>query len=89
MPTLQELEDLAPKLQKLHETFAHLREMVLSSNVALVEQQKEPALSTSSYGGDQSSYIEEPKNGSGGFAGSDSKKRRGVRVRKSLVFFPF
>jgi hypothetical protein len=83
MPTLQEIEELAPRLQKLHEAFLHLREMVLSSNTVVAEQHKEPALSLSNYGLDQNGY-DESKNGDGGFAGSDSKKRRGVSVRRPL-----
>jgi hypothetical protein len=87
MPTLQELEELGPRLQKLHETFAHLREMVLTSTAAMAEQQKDPALSASSYGVEQNGYMDDQKNGGGGFAGSDSKKRRGVSVRRSLLCF--
>ncbi|KAL1626051.1 hypothetical protein SLS56_007025, partial [Neofusicoccum ribis] len=80
-PAVSEVDDLIKQGQRIVESLARIREVVLTTQQAhLAEQAQDPRYkaTTNGYEPDEShhSYGEDPK-GAGGFAGSDPKKRRG------------
>lgn len=64
---------------RVYESFARIREVLLTQQLALAEQRAHDQgyKGSSEYDEDGSGYQEELKAG-GGFAGADAKKRRGV-----------
>lgn len=82
-PTINEVDDLVKHGQRIIDSLARIREVVLTTQQAhLAEQAQDPRLkATNGYEPEESHnpYGEDPKSG-GGFAGTDPKKRRGVRI---------
>jgi len=84
------VDDLVIKAQRMHESFIRIRDVVVSQQAALAEQAQEQRFKgvNGFNSEDPNGYGDDSK---GGFAGSDSKKRRGVshlfslRVTKMLT----
>lgn len=76
LPSLSEVESMLQLQRRSSDALARLRSAVLNQEHAIAEQQNQPREN----GG---VYREEPKTG--GFAGGDTKKRRGVS--SFLIFF--
>lgn len=79
-PTIGEVDDLMKQGQRIVDSLARIREVVLTTQQAhMAEQAQDPRYKTTNgYEPEESHnpYGEDPKGG-GGFAGSDPKKRRG------------
>lgn len=82
-PAIHEVDELMKQSQRIVESLARIREVVLTTQQAhLAEQAQDPRFKAANgYEPEEAHnpYGEDPKGG-GGFAGSDPKKRRGVRI---------
>jgi hypothetical protein len=76
------VDELMAKSRRIEESLKRIREMVMAQNHAMEQQMKDPGRH-GSYS-DINGYSDD-KQGMGGFAGNDTKKRRGV----SFFFFLF
>lgn len=78
IPTLENIEDLLQKSQKIQDALTRIKEVVITQNVAFAEQQKDPnPPMTNGYGAEPNGYQPPDETKAGGFAGPDPKKRRG------------
>jgi hypothetical protein len=69
------------KSRKIQDSLYRIRDVVLAQTAAIEEQMKDSNRNVSNgYAPDLGGYSDESK-GSGGFAGPDTKKRRGVSAR--------
>ena len=81
MPSLQECDDLVRQQTVVLDAINRIREGIITrQQQALAEQRsQDQAYKGSSEFGDDGSVYQDKLDGSGGFAGADAKKRRGVR----------
>ena len=82
LPTLAECDELIRRQSRVLESMTRLRDVIVKQQV-LAEQRTRDEVSkaSSEYGDDGHAYLDKldgSVNGSGGFAGGDPKKRRGV-----------
>lgn len=78
IPTLENIEDLLQKSQKIQDALTRIKEVVITQNVAFAEQQKGPNQQmVNGYGPEPNGYQPPDETKAGGFAGPDPKKRRG------------
>ena len=87
MPSLIECEEMIRQQSRVLDSMVRIREVIISQQQALAEQrnQDQNYKGSSEIDDDGISY-QDKLDGSGGFAGSDPKKRRGVS-RSSLPSF--
>ncbi|MCJ1412048.1 hypothetical protein MMC19_006140 [Ptychographa xylographoides] len=78
LPTLAECDDMIRRQNRVMDSMARIREVIVTQQHALEEQRnrEEANKESSDYGDDGNGYSEKGE-GAGGFAGSDAKKRRG------------
>ncbi|KAI9873219.1 MAG: hypothetical protein M1830_000685 [Pleopsidium flavum] len=79
LPTLLECDEMIRQHGRVYDSFARIREVLLTQQLALAEQRQHDQgyKGSSEYDEDGVGYQDELKGG-GGFAGADAKKRRGV-----------
>jgi hypothetical protein len=77
IPHLQTVDELMAKSRRIEESLKRIREMVIAQNHAMEQQMKDPGRNGSGSYQDMNGYSDD-KPGMGGFAGGDTKKRRGV-----------
>lgn len=84
LPTLAECEEMIRQHHRVYDSFARIRDVLLTQQLALAEQRahEQGYKGSSEYDEDGAGYQDEFKAG-GGFAGADAKKRRGVSVFQS------
>jgi hypothetical protein len=85
LPSLNEVEDMLHMQRRNQDALIRIRSAVVNQEQALAEQQMAQRKAFKSEDEHMAMYQEEFK-GTGGFAGADPKKRRGV---SSGRFFPF
>ncbi|EON69122.1 hypothetical protein W97_08308 [Coniosporium apollinis CBS 100218] len=77
MPNVAEVDELLDHSARIEESLRRIRDVVVTHQVAMAEQAQDPRCRPGSYeSGDPNSFNDDSK-GAGGFAGPDSKKRRG------------
>ncbi|KIW03562.1 hypothetical protein, variant 4 [Verruconis gallopava] len=76
VPHLQTVDELMAKSRRIEESLKRIREMVIAQNHAIEQQMKDPSRPVPANYPDMNGYSDD-KQGMGGFAGSDTKKRRG------------
>jgi hypothetical protein len=77
IPHLQTVEELMQKSRRIEDSLKRIREMVIAQNHAMEQQMKDSGRSGPGSYSDMNGYSDD-KPGMGGFAGGDTKKRRGV-----------
>jgi hypothetical protein len=77
IPHLQTVEELMQKSRRIEDSLKRIREMVIAQNQAMEQQMKDSGRSGPGSYSDMNGYPDD-KQGMGGFAGGDTKKRRGV-----------
>jgi len=78
IPTIENIEDLLQKSQKIHDALARIKDVVITQNVTFAEQQKGAnPLVSNGYAQEQNGYQQQDDSKAGGFAGSDPKRRKG------------
>jgi hypothetical protein len=77
IPHLGAVGELLQKSRRIEESLKRIREMVIAQHYAMEQQRKKPEPSGSENYTDMNGYADE-KQGMGGFANGDTKKRRGV-----------
>lgn len=78
MPNVAEVDELLDHSARIEESLRRIRDVVVTHQVAMAEQAQDLRCRPGSYeSGDPNSFNDDSK-GAGGFAGPDSKKRRGV-----------
>lgn len=79
MPRLEEVDDMLKHSERIQISLQRMREVVFNHQASMVEPPPDPRYARmNGYEHDaQSNYGDDPK-GTGGFAGPDPKKRRGV-----------
>ena len=89
LPSLHEVEDMLSLQRRNQEALLRIRTAVLNQEHALAEQMAQRK--AFKHGGvredDHMAMYQEDFKGSGGFAGPDSKKRRGVGFTHPISFF--
>lgn len=81
MPRLEEVDEMLKHSERIQISLQRMREVVFNHQASIVEPPQDPRYARmNGYEHDaQSNYGDDPK-GTGGFAGPDPKKRRGVSV---------
>jgi hypothetical protein len=81
MPSLIEVEEMMRQQTRVVESFARIREVIVTQQNAMAEQRSrdEANKQSSDYNDDGSGYSGKEEGG-GGFSGADAKKRRGVSL---------
>ena len=81
LPSLSEIDDMLRRQSRVLESLSRIKEVVITQQHALAEQRNRDEANkvSSDYGEDGSGYSDKA-DGAGGFAGPDSKKRRGVCI---------
>ena len=79
LPSLGEIDDLLRRQNRVVEALSRIKDVVITQQHALAEQRTRDEANKvpSDFGEDGSGYSDKA-DGAGGFAGPDSKKRRGV-----------
>ena len=86
LPTLNECDDIIQQQHKVLDAMTRIREVIINQQHALAEQRtRDEANKDSSEYGDDGPLGQDKSEGSGGFAGADPKKRRGVRSNAPFV----
>ena len=86
LPTLNECDDIIKQQHKVLDAMARIRDVIINQQHALAEQRtRDEANKDPSEYGDDGPLGQDKSEGSGGFAGADLKKRRGVRFNTPLV----
>ena len=88
LPTLNEVEDILHLQRRNQDALIRIRTAVVNQGQAMAEQMAQRKAYKPGEDEHMAMYQEELK-GAGGFAGADSKKRRGVSVLLTLTFFFF
>lgn len=84
LPSLHEVEDMINVQRQNQEALMRIRTAVLNQEHAMAEQMAQrKAFKSNGIHDDELAMYQDEFKGSGGFAGADAKKRRGVRF-----FFP-
>ena len=81
MPTLVECEEMIRRQTTVLDAMSRIREVVVAQQQALAEQRNRDEANKThqlEYREDAAAYQDKSEGG-GGFAGSDAKKRKGVR----------
>lgn len=86
LPTLNEVEDILHLQRRNQDALIRIRTAVVNQEQALAEQMAQRKAYKPGEDEHMAMYQEEFK-GAGGFAGADSKKRRGVSVSLTFPFF--
>ena len=91
MPSLQEVEEMLSVQRRNQDALLRIRAAVVSQEHALAEQmaQRKAFKAGGVRDDDHMAMYQDEYKGSGGFAGPDSKKRRGVRFPFLSFFFFF
>lgn len=79
IPTLENIEDLLQKNQKIHDALTRIKDVVNTQAVTFAEQQQKgvnPPV-TNGYQPEQNGYQPPDDSKAGGFAGPDPKRRKG------------
>ena len=79
IPHLQTVEELKQKSRRIEDSLKRIREMVIAQNHAMEQQMKDSGRGGPGSYSDSNGYPDD-RQGMGGFAGGDAKKRRGVSV---------
>ncbi|KAL9014686.1 MAG: hypothetical protein Q9173_000658 [Seirophora scorigena] len=80
MPTLAECDDLMDKQRRVLESMQRIKEVVVAQQHALAEQRNyENSYKPSAEPDDEGANFHDKREGGGGFAGAEAKKRRGSR----------
>jgi hypothetical protein len=77
LPELSEVEDAIRQSTRMMDNLARIKEAAIAQQNALAEQRARAV--KGDYYEDDYNGVHDDYKGSGGFAGSDTKKRRGVR----------
>lgn len=87
MPKVAEIETLMQRQQRVQDSLARLHNVVLTQQAALAEQEQDQRYKAAD-GREPEEHNGYPDEGrGGGFAGADSKKRRGVSGDVSSIRF--
>lgn len=86
LPSLNEVEDILHMQRRNQDALIRIRTAVVNQEQALAEMAQRKAYKPEDEHMAGTMYQEEFK-GAGGFAGADSKKRRGVSFPISFFFF--
>jgi len=80
LPKVTEVEELMQKQQRIQDSLARIRDVVLTQQAALAEQAQDQRFKAPDgrEQDEQNGYQDDSRGG--GFAGSDPKKRRGVSL---------
>jgi hypothetical protein len=78
LPELPEVDDALRQSSRVIENLARIKEAVIAQQNALAEQRARAV--KGDYYEDDYNGLHDDYKGSGGFAGGDAKKRRGVSV---------
>lgn len=78
IPHLQTVEELMQKTRRIEDSLKRIREIVINQNNAMEQQMKDSG--RSGPGSYSDNGYSDDRQGMGGFAGGDTKKRRGVCV---------
>lgn len=89
LPRIDECEEMINRQSRVLDSVKRIREVIIAKTAAdAAEQQSQERRSKASLEyDDDSGSFQDKLDGSGGFAGSDPKKRRGVRDQFSFKFF--
>ena len=80
LPSLHEVEDMINVQRQNQEALMRIRTAVLNQEHAMAEQMAQrKAFKSNGIHDDELAMYQDEFKGSGGFAGADAKKRRGVR----------
>ena len=85
MPSISECDEQIKHQEQVLTSMQHIKEVIVNQQKALQEQRTRASDSWKTNGangmaGDEFSEDGDGEKGDGGFAGGDSKKRRGVRT---------
>ena len=87
LPRIDECDEMIARQTRVLDSVNRIRDVIIAKTLADAEQQNQERRNKASLEyDDDSSSFQDKMDGSGGFAGSDPKKRRGVR---NPFFFPF
>lgn len=85
LPNMAEVDEMLRRQTRVVEALNRIKDVVITQQHALAEQRnRDEANKVSSDFGEDGSGYSDKADGAGGFAGPDSKKRRGVCI-KALV----
>lgn len=92
LPGIQECDEMITRQTRVLDSMTRIREVLVAQKIALAEQQNQERRykATPSEFDDDSASYQDKMEGAGGFAGPDSKKRRGVcHFRVRLLFYAY
>ena len=88
MPSLNDCDELIKQQHKVLDAMTRIRDVIINQQHALAEQRtRDEANKDPSEYGEDGALGQDKSEGGGGFAGADSKKRRGVRSIALLLPF--
>lgn len=80
LPRIDECDEMIARQTRVLDSVNRIRDVIIAKTLADAEQQNQERRNKASLEyDDDSSSFQDKMDGSGGFAGSDPKKRRGVR----------
>lgn len=80
LPSLNEVEEMINAQRQNQEALLRIRNAVLTQEHAMAEQMAQRKAYKASGVDEEMAMYQEEFKGSGGFAGAEAKKRRGVRI---------